>query len=72
MSRIPLSDELREAIRRSGRTGYDIAKEMNVAPSTLHRFVHGESGLSLALLDRLAEALDLHITVGRKRTRKGS
>ena len=40
---------------------------MNVVPSTLHRFVHGESGLSQELLDRLAEELDLHVSVGRKR-----
>jgi transcriptional regulator with XRE-family HTH domain len=67
MKRIALSEEIRNAVRRSGRSGYDIAKEMNIAPSTLHRFVHGESGLSLALLDRLADVLDLHVTVGRKR-----
>jgi plasmid maintenance system antidote protein VapI len=61
------SEQIREAVLQSGRTGYDIAKEMNVAPSTLHRFVHNESGLSQELFDRLAEALDLHVTVGSKR-----
>ena len=70
MRRTPFSDEIREAVRKSGRTGYDVAKAMNVAPSTLHRFVHGQCGLSLALLDRLAEALDLHVVIGRKH-RKG-
>jgi transcriptional regulator with XRE-family HTH domain len=64
---MPLSDEIREAVRRSGRTNYDIARDMNVTPPTLWRFTQGQSGLSLALLDRLAEALDLHITVGRRR-----
>ena len=29
--------------------------------------MHGESGLSQELLDRLAEELDLHVSVGRKR-----
>jgi plasmid maintenance system antidote protein VapI len=67
MSRTPFSDEIRDAVRQSGRTGYDIAKAMNVAPSTLHRFVHGQNGLSMDLLNRLAEALDLHVTVGRRR-----
>jgi transcriptional regulator with XRE-family HTH domain len=66
MKRKTFSEQIREAVQVSGRTGYDISKEMNVAPSTLHRFVHGESGLSLELLDRLAEALDLHVTVGHK------
>jgi plasmid maintenance system antidote protein VapI len=67
MKRIPLSDQIRQAVRESGRSGYDIAKEMNVAPSTLHRFVHGTSGLSQELLDRLADALDLHVIVGTRR-----
>jgi plasmid maintenance system antidote protein VapI len=67
MERTPLSQEIRNAVRRSGRTVYGIAREMRVSPSTLHRFVHGTSGLSQELLDRLADALDLHVTVGRKR-----
>jgi plasmid maintenance system antidote protein VapI len=67
MIRTPFSEEIREAVRRSERTGYDVAKAMNVAPSTLHRFVHGQCGLALALLDRLAEAIDLHVVIGTKR-----
>jgi transcriptional regulator with XRE-family HTH domain len=67
MKRKSLSEELRDAVRKSGRSGYDIAKEMNVAPSTLHRFMHGQSGLSQALLDRLADAIDAHVVVGPKR-----
>ena len=60
------SDEIRDAVRRSGRTGYDISEHINLAPSTLHRFVHGQTGLSIASLDKLAEVLDLHVRVGRK------
>jgi plasmid maintenance system antidote protein VapI len=67
MRRKPLSDEIREAVRRSGRTNYDIARQMRVAPPTIWRFTNGQSGLSLALLDRLAEAIDLHIVVGKQR-----
>jgi transcriptional regulator with XRE-family HTH domain len=67
MIRTPFSEEIRDAVRKSGRTHYDLAKAMNVAPSTVYRFAHGESGLSMALLDRLADALDLHVVVGRKR-----
>jgi plasmid maintenance system antidote protein VapI len=61
------SDEIREAVRRSGRTGYDISKAMNIAPSTLHRFVHGTTGLSTVSLDKLAEVLDLHVRVSKGR-----
>jgi plasmid maintenance system antidote protein VapI len=67
MARKPISEEIRDAVRESGRSGYDIAKHMNVAPSTLHRFMHGQCGLSMALLDRLAEVLDLHVKVGHQR-----
>ena len=70
MEKKSFTEQIREAIRQSGRTNYDIAKAMNVAPSTLWRFVQGECGISTEKLDKLAEALDLHVTVGRKR--KGS
>jgi transcriptional regulator with XRE-family HTH domain len=66
MGHTALSDEIREAVRKSGRTNYDVAKVMGVCPSTLWRFTQGQQGLSLASLDRLADVLDLHITVGRK------
>jgi hypothetical protein len=66
MRRKSFSDEIRDAVRRSGRSNYAIATEMNVCPSTLLRFAKGQTGLSLALLDRLAEVLDLHVTVGNE------
>jgi plasmid maintenance system antidote protein VapI len=67
MARKSFSDEIRDCFHRSGRTVYSVAAEMGVAPSTLHRFVHGQNGMSLALLDRLAEVLDMHATVEPKR-----
>jgi transcriptional regulator with XRE-family HTH domain len=67
MERKAFSQQIREAVRQSGRTNYDLARAMNVAPSTLSRFVRGQNGISLERLDRLAELLDLHVVVGRKR-----
>jgi transcriptional regulator with XRE-family HTH domain len=61
------SQQIREAVRQSGRTNYDIAKAMNIAPSTLWRFVQGQSGISTEKLDRLADVLDLRVSVGRRR-----
>ena len=58
-----LSDEIRQAVRNSGRTNYSLAAEMGVSPSTLWRFSTGKGGLSLDLLDRLAEILDLHVII---------
>jgi transcriptional regulator with XRE-family HTH domain len=66
MRRKPLSEEIRQAMKESGRTNYDLARAMNVSPSTVWRFVEGKNGLSLPLLDRLAEVLELHVVVGRK------
>jgi hypothetical protein len=40
--------------------GYFSSAEIGV-----HRFVHGQAGLSLAMIDRLAEVLDLHVSVGK-------
>jgi transcriptional regulator with XRE-family HTH domain len=67
MRRKSFIEQVREAVRQSGRTNYNIAKAMNVAPSTLWRFVQGQTGISVDKLDKLAEALDLHVIVGQKR-----
>jgi ribosome-binding protein aMBF1 (putative translation factor) len=66
MNRKSFADEIREAVRRSGRSNYDIAKAINTAPSTLWRFIRGQSGISIEKLNQLAEVLDLHVTVGHK------
>jgi transcriptional regulator with XRE-family HTH domain len=57
------SDQIREAVRRSGRTRYDICKEMNISQAVLSRFMAGKSGLQMDTLDRLAEALGLVVSV---------
>jgi transcriptional regulator with XRE-family HTH domain len=57
-----LSDEIREAVDRSGLTRYRIAKELGIAESTMSRFMTRKGGLTMASLDRLAELLGLHIT----------
>ena len=67
MTRKLFSEEIRDAIRRCGRSNYDLAREMNVAPSTLWRFAQGQCGISTEKLDKLAEVLDLHVAVGSKR-----
>jgi ribosome-binding protein aMBF1 (putative translation factor) len=63
MIRKAFSDEIREAVRASGRSCYDIARELNTATSTMTRFLNGEVGLSLAMLDKLAALLGLHCVV---------
>ena len=60
------TDQIREAIRRSGRTNYAIAKDMGVAPSVVHRFMNG-TGLATPTLDRLARVLRLRVVVDKRK-----
>ena len=66
-----LSDEIREAVDASGMTRYRIAKELGIAESTMSRFMSRKGGLTLGLVDRLAELLGLHIAVRPKAKKAG-
>lgn len=57
-----LSDEIRLAIDSSGMSRYRICKLLGIAESTMSRFMNGQGGLSMEVLDGLAAILDLHIT----------
>lgn len=63
-------DAIREAIEASGKTRYRIAQESGVAESALSRLMSGERGLSIDALERLADALDLEISIRPKRRRR--
>jgi transcriptional regulator with XRE-family HTH domain len=63
---VSLSDEIRQAVDASGQSRYRIAKELGISESTMSRFMNRKGGLTLKLLDRLADLLGLHISVERK------
>ncbi len=65
--RIKLSDQIRRTINQCGQTRYRIGKETGIDQSTLSRFMSGERGLPMRTLDKLADYLDLNITVGKGR-----
>lgn len=65
-----LTSQLRGAIDKSGRTRYALAKETGIAQESLHRFYHGHGNLSVANLDKLAEALGLELAPKRRAGRK--
>ncbi len=67
----PLSDEIRQAVDASGLSRYRISRELGLAESTMSRFMSGQGGLSMENLDALADLLDLHIRVGKRRRSKG-
>jgi hypothetical protein len=56
-----LSTALREAIRGSGQTVYQIAKAANVSQIVVSRFLSGERDIRMETADRLAEVLGLKI-----------
>jgi plasmid maintenance system antidote protein VapI len=65
------SDELRRAVNACGLSRYRICQELDIAESTLSRFMSGERGLTMKCLDRLASLLDLHVAAGKRPKEKG-
>lgn len=70
MTKKPISEQVRRAIRESGLTRYAIAKTTGVDAATLCRFVHGQVGLSMPALDKVGEFLNLKIVVESKQAKK--
>lgn len=64
-----VTETLRRAIKQSGMSRYEIAKETGIAQSMLSRFVTARRGLSLGAVDRLAAFLKLEL-VERSTRRK--
>ena len=60
-----LSHELREAIRASDRTVYQIAQDAGVSQIIISRFLSGERDIRLATADKLAESLGLKLAAAR-------
>ena len=57
--KLPLSEQLRQAIDGSELSRYRISKDSGVAQSTISQFMNGKRSLSLPAIDRIAELLDL-------------
>lgn len=70
-NRAKLSDQIRQAVDRCGLTRYRICKELGIAESLMSRFMSGKGWLGKGTLDVLADLLDLNITTGTGRKRKG-
>jgi transcriptional regulator with XRE-family HTH domain len=64
MAGIPFSEQLRQAIESSGTSRYALARSVGISDSALSRFMSGERGLTLASLDKLADALGLEVFIG--------
>jgi ribosome-binding protein aMBF1 (putative translation factor) len=71
MAHNKLSDEIRNAVNASGMSRYAIAKSLEIAESTMSRFMSGKGGLSMDYIDRLAELLGLHLVTKAVKKPKG-
>jgi len=58
---VRFSDEVRTAIESCGMSRYRISRETGIDAAILCRFVHGQVGLSMASLDKLAPCIGLHV-----------
>lgn len=56
-----MSDQLRQGIERSEQSRYAICKALDIDQGQLSKFMHGERGLSLAVVDRLCAYLKLEL-----------
>ena len=62
-----MSDQIREAIERSGLSRYRICKDTGIDKAALSRFMAG-TGITTDTIDKLADYLDLEIIQKQKRS----
>lgn len=56
-----LGDQLKEAIRRSGKTSYQLSQETGVSQAVLSRFLGGARDITLGTADKLCKSLGLEL-----------
>lgn len=61
-----LSDQLRKAIKNSGKSHYELAKAAGVSIPSIGRFMKKERGLNLSVAEQIAEVLGLELRAKRK------
>jgi transcriptional regulator with XRE-family HTH domain len=68
----PLSEQLREAIEKSGMTRYELSKRTGVSQCSLSKFIlRQRPGLSFDAMDRVGQELGL-VIVKKKSTKRGA
>jgi len=69
---LPLSEQLRQAVLNCGQSQYAICKATGIDKTALFRFVTGERGVSMQVMDTLGEYLGLRIVADNARAKKGN
>ncbi|MGD9128043.1 MAG: helix-turn-helix transcriptional regulator [Planctomycetia bacterium] len=65
-----LTEQLRQAVRDSGRTLGELARETGIDKSALSRFVNGKRGLSMEAIDAIGDCLELRLIADKPRAKK--
>jgi plasmid maintenance system antidote protein VapI len=60
-------EDLREAVRASGRPQQELADEIGVNLISLNRFVNGRRGISVETAEKLAKVLGREIKLDEKK-----
>ena len=71
----PLLDQLRQAIRKSGKTASWITKDAEVDEGNLSRFLSGQAGVSVETAEKICKSIGLKLSLTKAhktpRNRKG-
>src|SRR5262245_14898694 len=67
---VRFSDQIRQAVRDCGSSRYVLAKQLGISESTISRFMAGNRGLTLDLLDKLADVLGLQVVFTVQRVQR--
>ena len=58
-----LSEQIRTAIAQCGQSVYRLAMDVGVEEKSLRKFLKGETGISLASIDRIGTHLGLTVKI---------
>ena len=67
----PILDDIRKAIKASGKSRYRISKDTGISQGQLSELMAGTKGLSIEALERLADYLKLEIVIRPKGRKTG-
>ena len=63
-----ISGQLRQHLKDCGKSTYQLERETGIHNTIFSRFLRGERGLSLEVIDDVCEYFSLRLTRARKRT----
>ena len=65
----PLDDQLRQAVLNCGQSQYAICKATGIDKTALSRFINGERGVSMEVMNTLGEYLGLRIVADKPKSK---